>query len=397
MAQIPVLTQTSGDARYPKSSPGIYVPAGWGSFWKPKLAAAGSGLAKIAVMGDSVSRGYYASDLTLKGYIGLLRTSLQTTFGDGGSGFRSVGDSTIHANVAAYTSQYVTLTGTWGNSTVGDGPGMSGIQSSTDGSTATAVVRGTKVGIWFLAQTGAGTFTVSIDGGSAVTVNTNTLAAGADKYEVTGLSAGNHTVVVTKTGTTRADLHGFYGENSTGVLINNFSKHGQTSGAATATAGFSNPGYYGGGPGYPADLAIWAMGVNDANAGATTPDTYLANFRKYVDQVREGGTTGGTAYTGTGAVDLLVVLPHFGKFDASQRGDAYAARLRAACEHYGAAFVDMNPIFRNSWAYFNSLNGWGVVNGSTTAGASGIDSVHPSDAGHLLYKNVLLPILSATT
>ena len=91
----------------------------------------------------------------------------------------------------------------------------------------------------------------------------------------------------------------------------------------------------------------------------------------------------------------MFVLPHLGQFDASQRGDAYAARLRGMADHFGAAFVNMNAVFRNSWSYFNSLSGWGVANGASP-GTAGTDSVHPSDAGHQLYANVLSPILSAT-
>lgn len=375
---------------YSGTTPGIYVPKSWGQFWRAKLLTAGSTPARIAVMGDSISAGYFASNIVTKGYIGLIATSLQTTYGDGGSGFFGVRNSSVHLSSlnSTYGTQFVQLTGTWSSSGVGDGPGMTGIQSTSNGATATYTVRGTKVGIWYLRQSGAGDFTVAIDGGSPVTVSTAG-ATGAAKYEVTGLSAGTHTIVVTKSGTTRADLHGFFGENTTGVVVNNFSAYGGVSANATGTAGFSNPATYGGGSGYPADLVIWAFGANDANAGAVAADTYIANVRKYLDLVRD--------YSGaTGAVDIMFVMPHLGQFDTSQRGDAYCARLRGMADHFGAAFVNFNAVYRNSWSYFNSLSGWGVASGATP-GATGTDSVHPSDTGFQLYANALTPILSATT
>ena len=375
---------------YSGTTPGIYIPKSWGQFWRAKLLTAASTPARIAVMGDSISAGYYASNLVTKGYVGLLATALQAAYGDGGSGFFGVRYSSTHASslAAYYGSQFVQISGSWSSSGVGDGPGMTGIQSTSNGATATYTVRGTKVGIWYLRQAGAGDFTVAIDGGAPVTVSTAGTPSDAAKYEVTGLSAGTHTIVVTKSGTTRADLHGFFGENTTGVVVNNFSGYGAVSSGATATAGFSSPAKYGGGSGYPADLVIWAMGANDANSGATAADTYIANVRKYLDLIRD--------YSGaTGAVDIMFVLPHLGQFDASQRGDAYAARLRGMADHFGAAFVNMNAVFRNSWSYFNSLSGWGVANGASP-GTAGTDSVHPSDAGHQLYANVLSPILSAT-
>ncbi|WP_344258749.1 hypothetical protein, partial [Mycolicibacterium llatzerense] len=83
-----------------------------------------------------------------------------------------------------------------------------------------------------------------------------------------------------------------------------------------------------------------------------------------------------------------------GNFDGLQNWATITQRARALAESYGAALVDMWPLGRNSWGYWNTLGRWG--NGAaTTAGSAGTDNIHPSDAGHQAYHDALLPLLVA--
>jgi hypothetical protein len=71
---------------------GIYMPRRWPRFFQAKLDA--GGLAKVALVGDSIMRGYWSSNLDTKGWAGLLRAELQAKYGDGGSGFKGMCDTT---------------------------------------------------------------------------------------------------------------------------------------------------------------------------------------------------------------------------------------------------------------------------------------------------------------
>lgn len=376
---------------------GIYVPAGWGEFIRPKLALAktGAGLATIACFGDSIM-GYFTSNLKTKTTPARVQQKLRDAgYPDGGSGFFSVRNSRIHLSSidAAYNSVMMSYTGTWTSSNVNDGPGNTGIQSSVDGSTATYTVRGSTVGIVFLRGSGSGgaanVASVTIDGGAPILISNNGSSAVIRQQLASGLSSGDHTVVVTKTGTTRFDLWGFYGENPSGVLVNNFSAYGSTTGNDTAASYvFGNPAAWSGGHLWPSDLFIYAKGANDANGTALAADTYVDNVRKVLEQVRNTGTA-------TGNTDIILFLPYLGNFDPTRLGSAYSVRLRGLADHYGAALINGGPVYRNSQAYAVSSGYLGVTNGANP-GASGSDSVHVSDQGADWNADLIMRVLGVT-
>ncbi|MFD6250773.1 hypothetical protein, partial [Streptomyces roseolus] len=75
------VTET-GDARA-VSTKGVYVPPNWGEVWRPRRDAAASSPARIVIAGDSLSQGYFASNLHTTSWVGLMRQSLQNSYGDG--------------------------------------------------------------------------------------------------------------------------------------------------------------------------------------------------------------------------------------------------------------------------------------------------------------------------
>ncbi|MYX14378.1 hypothetical protein GTY67_13325 [Streptomyces sp. SID8374] len=368
---------------------GVYVPDGWGKFWRAKRDAAGTGKARIIAVGDSVTKGYYCSDLVSKSYVGILRTALQSAYGDGGSGLYSVNrtPAIIGAKpeaIAAWQANQsiATTTGTWTDTVLWYGPGISSIYA-TAAATATFTVRGSTIKIYTLAgvNTPNAGYTYAIDGAAAVAVADPGLSSASVRTQtITGLSAGTHTVVISYNGSAgaRLQLIGVAGERDTGVIVDNAGR----SGAQTSHYFVSGTGntLWHGGTSQPADLVIYALGLNDANQNVTL-DAWAANVYSTLNTIKG---------TGTGATDLLLVMQHRGNF-AGTIYSQYGARMRGIAEEYGAALVNLWPMGQNNYAYWQGLGYWGDQATPGAAGSS--DSVHPSDAGHAYIASKLLPLL----
>lgn len=384
----------------------VYIPRGWGSAaWYPALTASGSSLAKVAIVGDSISQGFDASTIA-NSWVGLLRSALQARYGDGGSGFVGVMWSKLMSTATA--TNYATLhdatvelsaTGwtAYQNDTVqatGDGPGGCTIYANSSSRTATfKTVRGSKVSLWFerigtsASPNTGGKIDWTIDGSAQTQIDTAGAVAAStpEAATVTGLSTGTHTVVATtnvSAGTQYVNIAGCAGENTTGVVVHNYAKSGLRA-AALATQGasaYGNMAAWSGGQSNQADLVVLAVGVNDARANIAA-DTYIASIRKALDQIKSLGSR-------NGAVDVLIVMMPVGKWENSGAGPGgstvlyadYCLRMRGIAECYGAAFVNLWTVGRNNWDALNTVNYWS--NGHSGTGNSGSDGVHPGDTGH---------------
>lgn len=291
-------------------APNLVAAPAWDAGYRAALARAkaGTGLCRISALTDSVGYGYYASNLDTLSWLGILKTSLQAQNGDGGSGIVSVSRTkvvlTADTRSAAIQNAWeaagnlVATTGTWAEITNGtDGPGGCVLQASTAGATATFVVRGSTVEIFYQSTpstTAAGSFTYQIDGGAVSSaIQSYRVSQGAvEKVTITGLTAGVHTVVITATdanGTLLFSLCGVSGRNASGVVLDQCSRGGQTSdvlnttnAAAWTSAGGKSWGgsaqnlrgstvSWNGGSNRPCDLAILAFGLNDATTDKRRP------------------------------------------------------------------------------------------------------------------------------
>lgn len=407
-AQLPTsaITQSSGDARYPlltqtaRSDVGVFVPAGWGSFWKAKRDAAATGKAVIAAVGSSSSQGLYSGNLLTDSFVSKLRTQLQTSYGAGGSGFFSATRSLTYLSASTLTNAWdaisgnlATMSGTWsGGNYYGPG-GFYMFTGTAGGYIQFAKVNGTTVKIYTMSGGGRANWQYQIDGGSIVSI-TDSGTASIQVTTVTGLSAGDHTVKIIQNSAATVTLCvcGVAGENATGVIVNNYGLSGATSANfAAATNEIYQPQTWNGGPDYPCDLLIYNLGANDANAG-TAIDTYVQNVHKFLKSVRDGTAAGGALASGN--TDILILMQHIGKYDnATPKWPDYSDRIRGIAEAYGAAVVNMWPLGRTSWNYWNNLGNWGTS--GSTGGVAGTDNIHMSNAGHTAVYNALLPILTA--
>lgn len=397
---------------------GVYQPANWGQIWRSKLAAAkaGTGKATVAFVTDSTGR-YWASDPINKGWVGLLRSALQSQYGDGGSGFIGAADlARIAAQApASYTTSGLlvdvsgstfllnggftyaaNLQGTSGaGTTEGPGFGTCTNQASQGGAAAvgafTFPVRGSSISAYYATGLSAGTAAWTVDGASQTALNLG-LAAGINRITVGGFSTGAHTVVITGNATTNNVIYlmGVSGENNSGVVVNHFARNGITTAGINSAAGFiwgtTNNADWNGGVNYPCDLLVLGGGlINDAFYGVSG-DTSMANIRKFIHRIRNSRSDGGP--------DIAIVAPAAGSWEAAGGSNLFYSdamlRLRGLAEAYGALFIDVWSVLQNSYSYGTALNFW---SDGTQSGNPGSDQVHPGNAGHQMHFGIVAPYL----
>jgi hypothetical protein len=344
-------------------------------------------------VGGSSAAGFFASHLSKKSWPGVLATSLQTTYGDGGTGFYSalISAQGIGGVDSAALTQWtasgglVTQTGTWGLGGYQAGPGWGYVYANTNGATCTFTVRGSSVTIYTLGADGAHSpWSYSIDGGTAVTVtDTATTGLAVLTKTITGLSSGTHTVKLTHTGTSAQYLAvcGVSGENTTGVVVNNFGKRNVSAAQYVAPLKLG----WSGGPNYPADCVVYMVSPDDIVNG-TSADSWAANVRQHLSYIRDGGSA-------VGNTDIVIVLPHIGQADFSnQRYQDFVDRAHGLAIAFEAALIDLWGAGRNSWNYWNTLGYWADP---TKPGSTGTDAYHLSDSGHSYVAGVISSLLAS--
>src|SRR6476620_49734 len=163
---------TSQDARITELEdtgsigPGVFIPPGWGQFWRPKRNASAFATSRIIAAGDSLTEGYYASNTITDTWAGLMRTNLQNAYGDGGSGLFSTSRTDV-------------------------------VSTATAAAAATFRVRGSLVNIYNITGSAPrANFTYSIDGGAPVGVTVTPGPTAIQTTTVGSLSPGNHQVVI---------------------------------------------------------------------------------------------------------------------------------------------------------------------------------------------------------
>lgn len=371
------------------AGPGFWLPSSdWDKNWRGKLGDP-TKLARAAIIGDSIGRGYFSSNINTKGWAAVLASRLQAAYGDGGSGWQGVVDTDVGMTAigvgagpkAAYASQKVGATGTWTSGGDPQGPGSLLLWTATNASSLTFKVRGTSVDVYFQkASNGVNGVPWTIDGVAQTPINMNDPTKAPGVVTVDGLADGLHTVVITHPNSANVTtVYGCVGRKATGTLIHNYSRFG--TGSGNFLTGAVN---WSGGPLTKlgsVDLLIYAIGANDASGG-TGMDAWAQNLGNALRRVRE--------YTDP-KTDLLIVLPHIGNFDNnSAQMPGISSRARGIAEAFGAGLLNFWGLGRNSWAYWNQLGYWSDGSGS---GAAGADNVHPSDAGHAYMADVLTGLL----
>lgn len=334
--------------------------------WRSKLAALSAGSAEtinLCVIGDSITEGAISNaspaNYLTKGYVGLIRAALATEYEDMGTGFiptHYVKDSLLW-----------TFGGTWIAETASFGVTGACRASSVNGSTATLAFNGTGVGIVVARGSVGGTLDFTIDAAPAGSFDTYKVSPADPAYvhEISGLGAGDHTLVVTANltaGETIWLLGAYPIKGASGVRVNMCGRWGTTT--ANAVGSYAPE----------AEIDIWnpaltiiAYTANDF-AGQTALATYTTNLQTLVTRALTYGD-----------VLLVSVGPTNATYPISQT--AYVDAMKQVALANNVAFIDI----------YGRWNGGAYA--KVTLGLLA-DDVHPNAAGHQDIATAILgPIL----
>lgn len=352
----------------------------------------------IAVVGDSIAKKFNASSVA-NSWVGKMTADLKALKGDGGTGFRGMADAgyaggtylsgmwdqmpaTDRVDLAGGTPSGAAWTNSTNAAFIYNGPGFTMAGCSTVGATATFRVTGDTISVYYLGVTSVGgTITCTVDGVAAGgTINVGSKASNGTVKTVikTGAGPGAHTVVVTLA-SGGLSYFGVSAENSTGVIVNNFSKGGIAATDINAGETTAAGSAWNGGTSYPCDILIYALGINDLATTDISATQVADHARKFIAKLRESGIN----------APVLIVTNHAGKRDVNFRQAAVIARLSEVAEAYNGAIVNLWGKYQNSWPTANAAGYWG----GATAGAVGTDDVHPSDTGHAAAWATIKPLL----
>ena len=307
--------------------------------WQAQLAKiinhTASSQAVVCVIGDSWTAGYTIT--------GPFTSILQAQFGNSGPGY--VPFYSIDPPVAGTA---LSTMGAWTTKNGNTDPTVEGVDLystnssdvATPGSktiTTTALVTGFVIH-WY-GQTGGGSFTWQIDGGSASTINTSSLT-GYQTTVISGLTSAPHVLLVTITvaGSAGVTLLGADAQNSAvGVRVNALGHSGAQASNYTAVnaanweAGITALG---------CNLAVLQLGVNDHNANVA-PATYAASM----------ATIGARVVAALPLADVMLISsPDNGQVSTVSFSD-YAVYLRAKAQVNAWGFIDQ---FRDFGPYVDA-------------------------------------------
>lgn len=273
--------------------------------WKPsntrRLRAAlglasyvGASRADMVVLGDSISEGQVGT--ATWNHSGAWSQIMHECLVAGGSALGPGAGGVLPGgyNVffgSAHTNGFdnrVSKTGVWSNNSSGY------ISSIADAATLTfpavySGVRavkgeGTAIDVAYERLSGGGTFTVSVDGGAPVQVNTAG-AQGYLHYTVTGLTDGPHTVVITKTGTAVVRISGISIYRAYGLMVHNLARSGATAEeyAAFTAGGIHHRRFNSLTPGSVVGTVFLSLGANDLYLNNRT----AAQVKGYLQTIKE--------------------------------------------------------------------------------------------------------------
>lgn len=130
---------------------------------------------------------------------------------------------------------------------------------------------------------GSGNFTITIDGGAPVSI-AGTNSGVAKKYDITGLSATSHTVVITSSGSGVVSILGMYGKNSaksSGITVSRMGNGGAMASDYLHWQDWITPIV----SGLDIDLLFIILGTNDFRKSAGIPE-YTNGIQVIIDKYK---------------------------------------------------------------------------------------------------------------
>jgi len=269
-----------------------------------------------------------------------------------------------------------TSTGTWTDSSAarGLGPNIMHTNSSDIATPATKGVTctGTDFTIYYLKQSGGGSFTYSIDSGGNTTISTANASNALGTTNITGQTQAQHTILMTVSaaGTAGVTLFGVDCNitNSGGIKIDKLGMSGSRAPKWTAIDAILwqseiaalNP-----------SLVIITLGQNDVSASETA-DTYISNITTIINRVRIASPT-----------VPIILAPQSPYTTVTPIGDvsAYYPSLQDLARTNGYGYVEPAKFF-GSYTEASTNGLWAADNPG-----------HLSTSGDQLFASILMDYL----
>ncbi len=267
----------------------------------------------------------------------------------------------------------------------GYGLGLASVSLATSATMSQTFNPTTGFTLYFVQGPGQGSFTVSIDGGTATTIIPDTSGA-ANRHDGSWKSAvltrGSHSILITATNA--CIISGVYvydGDETSGVQVFNSGKGGTTAAdfaganASTITTrlGTLSPG-----------LVAIMLGSNDYQTGVV-PNTFKTNIQTIISNIKAGVTP----------APSFLLIGTYRRLDVSSPTYPWSAYLQAmsdiaAADPTNVSFVDISAPYPS--ANNSTSDPWDVID---------TDSIHQTDRGHAMMADLLAqalqtPLLSAT-
>ena len=330
----------------------------------PRWALATEGRANLTNFSASVTGGYSKIILVGDSWMDLddiparFRSSLQTTYGDGGGGYWTFCNSLGNQD-ARVTS--VSRTGTW-TETSNTGHG---IEASHVTATAAAAINFTgtfdAITIHYRQVSGGGDFRYRVDAGGWTTVNT----AGATAYgtsTISGLANSSHAVNVEWVSGTVVVFGAYMTSGSTGIVVNRCGHTGMTTGNL---AGVDGTNWTAAATSLDPDLAIITLGTNDQTTNVT-PATYISNMATIIGRLPAG-------------CDVVVAMPA----DTIRRWSASGATTYSIYDYAEAMYA------AGGWDAFHNPDDFGSYGYSLNM-AYWLDSFHLNATGSNRFADLVV-------
>ena len=304
-------------------------------------------LYKVAVIGDSITEGGDSSDWQLTSYFGRLKDTLQSKYGDAGSGLLSFWKKTT-GNVRYWSFVGVpTLDHDLG---VALHP-----TESIEGS-----FNGTGCNLLYTLGSGGGIMTVTIDGVNPIEINTSDTTQHPGQHIIDGLSSGSHTILIEDTDpSNNVYVFGLIPiDGTTGIRLDNMGCHGGKI-SKHSYPDFSSLEFYN-----SPDLTIIASVSNDYFQQDNLYD-YKANMSSVVDKALESGK--------------VILLNNGLKGDYKQVNQKwYSNVLYEVANEKDVTVIDVN----RKWGSYDDALSSGYFNSGNVT--------HPNDEGHNDMANLIL-------
>jgi lysophospholipase L1-like esterase len=347
--------------------------------FRAALANRDNARCNVVAFGDSMTEGPVSTTVD-KRWLNRLQNLLNSRYPT--AGLTAHGDGFYPPFYASnnYPSP-VTMTGGWVQN-FAFGPGNRCLYANA---TATMIytITATSFSIMYVGSPTTGIFSVSVDDGPPVTVDSAsgmTGVADGRLYTVEGLPAGAHTVTV-------AWIAGYIymdgilvhnGDENSGICLYDSGHSGWTSGQFVQNA----PAWYQAIAAFIPSLVLIGLGENDIAIGPVPSTTYKTNLRSIIAGIR--GQTAGHP-------------PSFVLWAGEQRTGTYAEPWANYVQAiYDVAATDTGgPQGASGVTVFDLTRRIPSVSTDNSLGLFAADGVHPTDKGHAFIADALAGFLTA--